>query len=618
MAAVLAAVTLALCLPSTPGAFAQSNPDTLAMEMAVSDDPRGAIKRADEALAPARASGNKVAELAALRLLTKALEQVEEAPRLKVAIERGFVLAKELGHEEAVCEFLAHQGSLSANDGQFVEATRRFDEAIEHAERHNLRAVRAKVQAAKGHMYLTLGRVSDALGLLVEAHAFFETHHEKLWMSNTLSLMANAFGRDGRDKEGQAKAIEYNKRAMALMDPKTNRYDLATDYHNLGVDYARSKDYATARDYFTKSRVLAEQLQDPVSLAYLDFRMGLIDREEKRYAKALVGFERAIPVFADIGNSNMQFMATLARAKTLSLTNRRREAVESLSRARLLADRLNTPANDTTYYETASEIHATVGDWEKAYKATQQLRDAERRASDAANAQLAAELEQRFDSKQKEADNAVLRARQLESDARRIALVLALVLSLTALGGAAFYLVRQRQRNRQYEALAMRDDLTQLPNRRSILEFARLQFRRRRESDGGFCLALLDIDHFKSINDEFGHAIGDAVLVAFAQACQNQLRSNDRLGRFGGEEFLLVMPGSDAGQIPQVFERLRAAVRHLAVPGLPASRRLTFSLGGAANQSPVDTLDDLIKRADRAMYRAKEGGRDRFEIGAGA
>lgn len=585
------------------------------METAVSDDPRGVIKRADQDLKAARAAGDRPAELKALRLLTKGLEQVEEAPRLKQDIERGLALARELAHDEAVCEFLTQQGSVLASEGLFIDATRRFDEAIEHADRHNLRSNRAKTQSAKAHMYLALGRISDALGLLVEAHAYFETHHEKLMMSNTLSLMANAFGNDPRDRDGQAKAIDYNKRAMALMDPKANRYDLATDYHNIGVDYARLKDYATAREYFARSRALAEALDDPVSIAYLDFRIGLLDREEKRYTKALTGFDRAIPVFAEIGNSTMQFMAQMARAKTLALTDRRRDALDALMRARALADRLNTPNNDTAYYETAAEMHAGFGDYEKAYKATQQLRDAERRATEAANAQLAAELEQRFDSKQKEADNAILRARQLESDARKIALVLALILSLTALGGAGFYLVRQRQRNRQYETLAMKDDLTGLPNRRSILEFARLQFRRRRESDGGFCIALLDIDHFKSINDEFGHAVGDAVLLAFAQACHHQLRTNDRLGRFGGEEFLLVMPGSDAGQIPQVFERLRAAVRHLSVAGLPTARRLTFSLGGAAASSPADSLDDLIKRADRSMYRAKESGRDRFEIG---
>ena len=152
-----------------------------------------------------------------------------------------------------------------------------------------------------------------------------------------------------------------------------------------------------------------------------------------------------------------------------------------------------------------------------------------------------------------------------------------------------------------------------MPNRRSITEFARLQWAARSAHEGKLRLAILDIDHFKAVNDDFGHDMGDAVLSAFAQICSAHLRGSDRLGRYGGEEFLLVMPGSDPAQVSIVFERLQQAVHKLSVPGLPLDRRLTFSMGAAEAWGDNDSLAELIHRADEALYRAKQNGRNRCE-----
>jgi diguanylate cyclase (GGDEF)-like protein len=228
-----------------------------------------------------------------------------------------------------------------------------------------------------------------------------------------------------------------------------------------------------------------------------------------------------------------------------------------------------------------------------------------------ANNSLAAELQMRFDLKQKEAENALLRAQQQESDARRWALWLALILTLVIIGGLAFYLMHQMRLKKRIVTVAMRDDLTGLRNRRSIMQFARLQFAERRVS---LCIALLDIDHFKSFNDEYGHDVGDAVLKTFARQCRAALRNNDRLGRFGGEEFLLVMPSVELSQVPAIFERMRQATGSPQIAGLPTSLGLSFSMGATAAKSEDESLDLVIKRADRALYLAKQNGRDRCQI----
>ena len=288
---------------------------------------------------------------------------------------------------------------------------------------------------------------------------------------------------------------------------------------------------------------------------------------------------------------------------------------DALHAAEAIASKTESAWIKANALSSAAETYARLGEFERAFKAMRELRDADQALAREAREKDEKEIKARFDIKQKEGENELLRARQKESDARRLVLILTIALLLLVLGGLSWYIWRQRLQNQRFSDLALRDDLTGLPNRRAIVEFARSQFLHALTHQQKLVVALIDIDHFKPINDEYGHAVGDRVLTAFATFCQQQLRSNDRLGRYGGEEFMLIMPGSDIAQAPQVFTRLRLATRQLSVEGLKAGQQLTFSMGAAELRSPVDDLDTIIKRADEALYRAKQGGRDRHELG---
>jgi len=160
------------------------------------------------------------------------------------------------------------------------------------------------------------------------------------------------------------------------------------------------------------------------------------------------------------------------------------------------------------------------------------------------------------------------------------------------------------------------DGLTQLFNRRFIDELAQREFSRARRAHIPFTAALLDIDKFKAINDTFGHAVGDNVLRAVAQSLTNSLRDHDLLGRYGGEEFVLLMPGVSQQQAMPILERVRRNVSTLAVPDLTDRRRLTISIGAAEMERADLNVGSILLRADRALYRAKESGRDRVEAAA--
>ncbi len=167
---------------------------------------------------------------------------------------------------------------------------------------------------------------------------------------------------------------------------------------------------------------------------------------------------------------------------------------------------------------------------------------------------------------------------------------------------------------RQIQQLASRDSLTNVYNRREIYEILKRQKSFSDRSGLPFTLCMLDLDNFKSINDIHGHQAGDRVLKSFARTIKENIRAEDYLGRYGGEEFLVVFVSIDCNDCnPVCVERLLSATRHLSFPGIALDLRITISIGAAAYIPGNGTIDDLIARADEALYRAKSNGKNRAE-----
>jgi len=165
----------------------------------------------------------------------------------------------------------------------------------------------------------------------------------------------------------------------------------------------------------------------------------------------------------------------------------------------------------------------------------------------------------------------------------------------------------------QIGELAIRDELTGAYNRRFLMETLAGERSRADRLAAPFSVCLIDIDHFKSINDTLGHAGGDAVLKHFAELALRGLRGVrglDTFGRFGGEEFLIVLPGADLQGALAAGERLRAATEATVFSGLPAERSVTITVGVATHAHGEDIMA-LLARADQALYQGKNAGRNR-------
>jgi diguanylate cyclase (GGDEF)-like protein len=195
------------------------------------------------------------------------------------------------------------------------------------------------------------------------------------------------------------------------------------------------------------------------------------------------------------------------------------------------------------------------------------------------------------------------------------AAIVLLVLSLLAVRMEAMrdHLRRQKEELEgtleRIRLLATQDELTGLANRRHMMALLKAEMARAQRSGQPLSVALLDLDHFKRVNDNYGHQAGDVVLMGFAKAASRGLRGSDVLARWGGEEFLLMLPNTGTDEAGQCVVRMRKDLSRVVFEEVAPSLTITFSAGLTTYQAG-ESLEAVTERADRAMYRAKEEGRN--------
>ena len=164
------------------------------------------------------------------------------------------------------------------------------------------------------------------------------------------------------------------------------------------------------------------------------------------------------------------------------------------------------------------------------------------------------------------------------------------------------------------EIRAATDSLTGLPNKRAVTDALKRMFAQATMTKAPLALLLLDLDHFKQVNDQYGHAAGDQVLAGVGAALRSVLRARDFAGRNGGEEFAVLLPDTDIAAALEIAERVRGAIAEFTLPGTDVP--VTVSVGVAGFPGHASTLERLDRLDDAALYVAKRQGRNRVELGS--
>jgi diguanylate cyclase (GGDEF)-like protein len=284
-----------------------------------------------------------------------------------------------------------------------------------------------------------------------------------------------------------------------------------------------------------------------------------------------------------------------------------RELAEQVLRQRELQRLADQPYPVMQLLKALSEACEQLGDFQAALRWQREAHDryVHLVGRSARARYIALEVGHRLQAAQRERDLAVQGHRVAEDDRRRLVELNAALQAKIA---------ETEQLHQQLREQALHDPLTGLFNRRYLFEAGPGLLELARRQQGIACVVLLDLDHFKLLNDTYGHAAGDRVLQRFAQLLQQQLRRSDIVCRYGGEEFVAVMPDLDADAAAAVLGRLQEALR--LAPPEPGKRRLpsgSFSAGIAVYPRHGHTLEVLLQRADKALYAAKHQGRARIE-----
>ena len=409
----------------------------------------------------------------------------------------------------------------------------------------------------------------------------------------------------------------YYERALQALASLPARYKRAWLLDDLGWALLNGGQPAAAFSPFAQVLALSTAIGDVSFMMRGHEGLAEVQLHQRDAEGALRHARAALRLSAS--HEGLRFREITAQTQVveaLALLQRPELAVE-IDRLRAIAARDPSPRTAALIARSAAHGYRALGQHALAYAELERYLKLSSSDVRSARERDAQRLQARYEATRRDAENRELRhlaeVARLELDARaqRQRALWALVAALGAvLAGGGWFFARALRRRRRLADLALRDELTGLPNRRAVLAFAHEQFKLARRLELPMSVALIDLDHFKAVNDRHGHAAGDRVLEAFAGAAAHVVRGQDRIGRWGGEEWLLVMPGARADELPAVFARLRQALTERRVPGLPFPHGVTFSMGAAERHAGIDSVDALIAAADRQLYCAKAQGRD--------
>jgi diguanylate cyclase (GGDEF)-like protein len=379
--------------------------------------------------------------------------------------------------------------------------------------------------------------------------------------------------------------------------------------------------YRDAIVEFEQARKLSVVLDDQQGIAYDDLRICEAHIELGELESAQRECESAGRIFA-ASNAPDSVKETLALQARIDLGwGRADKALATLNGVLDQNGADMPPLYVAALYESRARANAALHDYRNAYGDLREYTQRYTAANEAERHRQAGALRARFETDHEIERNASLKRElalsqeQANRQARQLrwnAIVAATGVCVIAL--LMYFLVANIRYRMQMVQLASQDGLTGLPNRRRVAEFATAASQTARALRRPLAIAIIDLDHFKMINDCCGHATGDAVLKEFARVSGGALRPGDLLGRWGGEEFLLVMPESTLEVAAATLERLRTLMFGIRLPASGAGLRVSLSAGIAAFDANVRSLDELIARADAALYAAKSAGRDCVRI----
>ena len=420
------------------------------------------------------------------------------------------------------------------------------------------------------------------------------------------------------------RAVGDYKQALALSqevidsDTKHNAtMSLSTAHYLRGQILSEMHNYDDAIEETQRARKLSVELSDQQGIGFADLATCQVRLERGELATARADCENALKIFSasqtiDVEKETQTLLARLDLAE-----NHPERALAALNDVLSRDAEQMSPRLAPLVYKLRAQANASLQNYPQAYRDLNEYVQHYKARTEAERAQQVASLRARFETDREIERNASLQRELASADerAQRQRAQLRWVVIGTGVSGLVialltYLLVINRRYRRQLVQLATEDSLTGLPNRGRAAALATQALLLAFERQEPLCIALIDLDRFKAINDRYGHAAGDRVLQEFAATARNSIRPADTLGRWGGEEFLLVLPNTPLDVAVEMLDHLRLQAGLITPTPDEADLRVSISAGLAATGNEPCSLDEIVARADLALYEAKNAGRD--------
>jgi diguanylate cyclase (GGDEF)-like protein len=557
--------------------------------------------------------GDTVGRIRALLVLAEANVNLANPEAALRSSEQGITLAEGESPKAAI-RFRAFKGTALGYLGNDQASIELLDRAVQEAEATGDLLLVAETRQARGHRRHTLSDFKGALQDLTEALRIRETMGSPIRRAEALSALALLY--DGLGDYD--KALEYYRLSLEVMEQYRQDQAIAAITFNIGRIYEGQDKFADAGTAYARSLEMSRKVGDESGVAYALHGLGVVDREEKRYQSAIERFRDSRREFERLKDRRMVMASLVEEGRVQKLLGRNTEALGSLEEALGLAG-----GDDYTRSLILREMAVLLKERGQEARAAECALECVRLREKVFDTEMRRQVEEariQFDTKRKEDENAIL-AKENEimrlkasREVTRRRLYATLAALVAALCGFLLYgLYRDRRSRLELQKLASTDPLTELYNRRRILELASGEFQRSLRYQVPLCVAVVDLDGLKEINDLNGHLAGDRALKGVADHFRKSLREMDHVGRVGGDEFLLLLPHTGLLGALAALQRLRDGLAGCWVPGLP-DVKLTLS-AGLAEIHPADaSFEEFFKRADAALYQSKALGRNRVEV----
>ncbi|NKF49022.1 diguanylate cyclase [Shewanella sp. WXL01] len=533
------------------------------------------------------------------------MERVEEA---NTQINHYLPITESQHFQELNIRMQLAQQRISDSVGYSEEVEQQKQLLLEIAPTLSNRHLAGKIYLSVAERQYAHNQLDQSLKNMQQAYNIFFELDDQVNLSDVLNSLANLYNYLGDDLA----AIDYFKQALAIKKQLKDEFSSAVIAYNLGITYSHLNKLELAEQALAESFSLSRSIDDEIGVLLAKAGLGSVARLQGDYEQAIKLYSETREAFLGTGVNRDIYSATLGLFDSHFAAGNIAQAQALLPELEQLASQLNAQNASLKLLRRQAKNAYAMGEYQQAYNKMESYYEQELAVYEHEKKKKLQTLKVRFDTEMAQQNNELLKKdlqlKQLQLDSQsnqRLYLILAIL-------GGALLLFRQFKHRQFYRDLAMKDPLTSAANRRAVINAGQLICA---NSQSAATIILVDLDNFKQINDSFGHDTGDEVLIAFANACKQTLRKSDTFGRYGGEEWLILLDQANEGHAVAVLKRIHQALNQQALIGVPNDQDINFSSGVVMREANSELqLDTLINLADQRLYQAKASGRNAIQL----